>query len=211
MTGFIAAPPAGTYAGRSPWGSAAADSGAGGFLSGRRPEAGAGGGDGPGDCCDRCECWEPGGRAGAGQAGGPPGPRVLLAEDDADLRRLLAYVLRRAGYAVLEAADGPGALALARAARPDVAVLDGRLPGLGGPDVARALAADPATAGVRVILATGAPPSGALPAGVVAWLEKPFSRPALLAQVARALPVERPGGHRAGVVFWLRRKRSLGS
>ena len=65
------------------------------------------------------------------------------------------------------------------------------MPGLGGPDVARALAADPATAGVRVILATGAPPCGAPPAGVVAWLEKPFSRPALLAQVARALPVER--------------------
>ena len=127
--------------------------------------------------------------AGAGPAGGPPGPRVLLAEDDADLRRMLAYVLRRAGYAVLEAADGPGALALARAAQPTVAVLDGRLPGLGGLEVARALAADPDTAGVRVILATGAPPSGDSPAGVVAWLEKPFSRPALLAQVARALPV----------------------
>ena len=40
-----------------------------------------------------------------------------------------------------------------------------------------------------VILATGAPPADDPPAGVVAWLEKPFSRPALLAQVARALPV----------------------
>ena len=102
---------------------------------------------------------------GAELPGGAPAARILLAEDDADLRRMLAYVLRRAGYAVLEAADGPGALALARAARPAVAVLDGRLPGLGGLEVARALAADPDTAGVRVILATGAPPSGDSPAG----------------------------------------------
>ena len=131
---------------------------------------------------------------GAELPGGAPAARILLAEDDADLRRMLAFVLCRAGYAVLEVADGPGALALARAARPAVAVLDGRLPGLGGLEVARALEADPATAGVRVILATGAPPAGDPPAGdppagVVAWLEKPFSRPALLAQVARALPV----------------------
>ena len=75
-----------------------------------------------------------------------------------------------------------------------MAVLDGRLPGLGGLAVARALEADPITAGVRVILATGTPPSGDPLAGVVAWLEKPFSRPALLAQVARALPVG--GGRR---------------
>jgi CheY-like chemotaxis protein len=129
------------------------------------------------------------GRAAAGAE--PPGARILLAQDDDALRRVLAFALRRAGYAVLEAADGPGALALARAARPDVAVLDGRLPGLGGPEVARTLAADPATAGVRVILATGdppSPPSGDPPAGEVARLEKPFSRPALLAQVARVLP-----------------------
>jgi CheY-like chemotaxis protein len=125
--------------------------------------------------------------------------RVLLAEDDADLRRLLALTLRRAGHEVLEAADGREALALARGARPDVAVLDGRLPGLSGPAVAAALAADPATAGVAVVLASGAPPpaasAGGPPAlpGVGAYLEKLFSRAALLARVAQALAAARAG------------------
>jgi CheY-like chemotaxis protein len=124
---------------------------------------------------------------------------VLLAEDDADLRRLLALTLRRAGHAVLEAADGREALALARGARPDVAVLDGRLPGLSGPAVAAALAADPVTAGVAVVLASAAPPptggDGGPPAlpGVVAYLEKPFSGAALLARVAQALAAARAG------------------
>jgi CheY-like chemotaxis protein len=138
---------------------------------------------------------EPVGRPGA------RGARVLLAEDDADLRRVLALALRRAGYEVLEAGDGAAALALARAARPDVAVLDGRLPGGSGPAVARALAADPATAGVPVVLATGAPPPAGGPAavpGVVAYLEKPFARAALLARVAEALARPRPRGRAAG-------------
>lgn len=119
--------------------------------------------------------------------------RVLLAEDDADLRRLLALMLRRAGYEVVEAGDGREALTAARRARPDVAVLDGRLPGLAGVEVARALAADPVTAGTPVLLASGAlppaDPSG-IP-GVVAYLEKPFSRPALVARVAGALAAAR--------------------
>jgi CheY-like chemotaxis protein len=125
--------------------------------------------------------------------------RVLLAEDDADLRRLLALTLRRAGHEVLEAADGREALVLARGARPHVAVLDGRLPGLSGPAVARALAADPATAGIAVVMASGAPPptggGGGPPArpGVMAYLEKPFSRAALLARVAQALAAARAG------------------
>jgi hypothetical protein len=44
--------------------------------------------------------------AGAGLPDAPPGARILLAEDDADLRRVLAFGLRPAGYAVLAAADG---------------------------------------------------------------------------------------------------------
>ena len=63
--------------------------------------------------------------------------RILLVEDDAPLRAILAEVLREDGYAVEEAADGRSALAAMRAA-PDAIVLDLQLPHLAGPDFSRA-------------------------------------------------------------------------
>jgi CheY-like chemotaxis protein len=70
---------------------------------------------------------------------GRPGLHVLVAEDDAGLATSLAWWLRRHGHAVRVAADGPAALAMARASPPDVLVLDIGLPGLDGYGVARRL------------------------------------------------------------------------
>ena len=64
---------------------------------------------------------------------------VLIADDDARIRRLLHATLRGGGHDVLEAADGEQALAVVRAHRPAVAVLDVQMPQLGGLQVVKRL------------------------------------------------------------------------
>ena len=84
------------------------------------------------------------------------GATIVAAEDEPDVRRLLAFVLRRRGDTVLEAADGAAALALIRRARPAVAGVDVRMPGLDGVAVTRALRADAATRTMPVLLVSAA-------------------------------------------------------
>jgi two-component system alkaline phosphatase synthesis response regulator PhoP len=65
--------------------------------------------------------------------------RILVAEDDRDIRQLVADVLEHAGFEVALAVDGPSAVRDARQLEPDLLVLDLGLPGLDGLDVARAI------------------------------------------------------------------------
>ncbi len=109
---------------------------------------------------------------------------VLIADDDARIRRLLHAALRDGGHDVLEVADGDAALAAVRAHRPAVAVLDVQMPGRSGLDVCRALRADPALASIRVlIVSANAVADDVEGAGADAFLPKPFSPLRLLAAV----------------------------
>jgi len=84
-----------------------------------------------------------------------PEPRtVLVAEDSAAVRNILAFLLRGRGYAVIECADGREALDRARADHPDVVLLDVMMPGITGFDVCQALKADPATRAIPVMILT---------------------------------------------------------
>jgi CheY-like chemotaxis protein len=116
-------------------------------------------------------------------------PRILVVEDDPDLRDALVDLLRRCIDAlVVHAANGPDALAHARAAPPDVVVLDAGLPGADGWAVAAALKADPETRWVRLIGLSGIGPQGrslALAAGLDDYLGKNCD-PALLVAAVRA-------------------------
>ncbi len=76
----------------------------------------------------------------------------MLVEDDRFLRRAAEGALRQAGFAVVMAADGEEALDLARAAPPDLVLLDVIMPKLQGFDVLVALKRDPGTAAVPVIM-----------------------------------------------------------
>jgi CheY-like chemotaxis protein len=68
---------------------------------------------------------------------------ILVADDQADLRRILRILLSRGtGWEVLEAVDGDDAVDVAAANRIDAAVLDHRMPGRSGVEVARVLRAD---------------------------------------------------------------------
>ena len=80
--------------------------------------------------------------------------RILVIEDENDIRQLLRFNLEREGFAVLEAADGLGGLHMATSELPDLVVLDLMLPGMDGCDVCRRLKAQPVTAAIPVLMLT---------------------------------------------------------
>jgi CheY-like chemotaxis protein len=129
----------------------------------------------------------------------------VVADDDAAVRALLGAAL--AADTVFAAARGDDALALVRRERPDLVLLDVQLPGLDGLAVAGALAADPATAAIPVVLCSGAGPGAAAAAGplggVVAFLPKPFDLGELLGTVARALRRPPPAAPGRGQPGWV--------
>ena len=117
--------------------------------------------------------------------------RVLVVEDHATMRASLRAILAAAGHEVEEAADGRAALEAVATAPPDLVVLDLHVPVIDGAGVLAALRAGPATERLPVIVvtATGEEERRATMAlGADAYLTKPFGPPALLEQVARALP-----------------------
>ena len=120
-------------------------------------------------------------------------PRVLVADDEDDIRALVCLAVAKAGGTVISAvADGPAALAAARAELPDLAVLDVSMPGATGLEVCTALRDDPATAAIRVLLLSAGASlddvARGLAAGADAYLAKPFQVSGLVHQV-RSLSV----------------------
>jgi CheY-like chemotaxis protein len=115
---------------------------------------------------------------------------LVLAEDDLDIRAIAARILRRAGYEVIEAADGSEALEAVREHRPGVVVSDIDMPVMSGVDLCLALRADPATADLPVIFVSGSlVPGDPRPeqAQATAVLPKPFLPRELVACVEEAL------------------------
>ena len=115
-------------------------------------------------------------------------PKVLIVDDDADNRRIVAKVLLVEGYQVIEARDGLEALARARAELPDLILMDLSLPHLDGWEATRQLKADPATLAIPVVALTAFAMRGdeeqARAAGCDDYLSKPV-RPAAIREVAR--------------------------
>ena len=127
---------------------------------------------------------------------GPSPVRVLVADDEDDIRELVCLAVAKAGCTVTSTvADGGTALATARADLPDLAVLDVSMPGASGLEVCAALRADPATAGIRILLLSAGASlddvARGLAAGADAYLAKPFGVAGLVHQV-RALTARQP-------------------
>ncbi len=80
--------------------------------------------------------------------------KVLVIEDERDVRDIIAYNLRQAGHEVLTASGGNEGLRLAYEHRPDVVLLDLMLPDLPGTEVCRTLKGDSTTKGCAVIMVT---------------------------------------------------------
>lgn len=81
--------------------------------------------------------------------------RILILDDNEDAALTLATLLELGGHELRVAHTGQQAIDAARAFRPDIALLDIGLPDISGHDVARALRADPALAGIRLVALTG--------------------------------------------------------
>ena len=101
--------------------------------------------------------------------------RILVIEDENDIRQLLRFNLEREGFAVLEAADGLGGLHMATSELPDLVVLDLMLPGMDGCDVCRRLKAQPVTAAIPVLMLTARGEEVDLTLGADDYVVKPFS------------------------------------
>ncbi|GIF21492.1 hypothetical protein Ate02nite_42220 [Paractinoplanes tereljensis] len=116
---------------------------------------------------------------------------VLVADDDADIRDLVAFKLEQAGFDVIAVEDGQTALEQARSRQPTLAVLDVSMPGLSGIDVCRMLRADPATAGILIIMLTARVQEqdveGGFSAGADDYVTKPFSPRELVSRIQALL------------------------
>ncbi|HZG36887.1 MAG TPA: response regulator [Gaiellaceae bacterium] len=116
--------------------------------------------------------------------------RVLVIDDEAPIRLLCRVNLEAEDMGVLEAADGPSGLALARAELPDIVLLDVMMPGLDGWGVAEQLLADEETAGIPIIFLTARAEfrdrARGLDIGGVDYITKPFN-PVELAPLVRGL------------------------
>jgi two-component system, cell cycle response regulator DivK len=114
-------------------------------------------------------------------------PLVLIVDDNEKNRKLAREVLRTAGLRTLEAATGGEAIALAAKCRPDVILLDLRLPDMEGTDVARGLRGRAATGRIPVVALSASPPVGGsdllLAAGFDGYLQKPIDVRAFPEQV----------------------------
>ena len=116
------------------------------------------------------------------------GQRVLVVDDDPDIRRLVGAYLRNDGFEVVEAADGEAALRLEATERPDLVVLDLMLPGVGGMDVLRELR----TRGSRPVIVLTARDDVTdrvlgLELGADDYVTKPFHPRELLARIHSVL------------------------
>ncbi len=117
----------------------------------------------------------------------PAKTRIMVADDDQDIRDLVVFKLTQAGYEVEAVGDGVAALAAIEADPPRLAILDVMMPGLSGIDVLRRVRANEATKDLDVILLTARSRDSDVDAGFVTgasdYVIKPFSPRELLHRV----------------------------
>lgn len=122
-------------------------------------------------------------------------PTVLIVDDEAAGRETLNALLASEGYRLLFAANGPTALQMATAERPDVILLDLMMPGMDGFEVCTTLRADPELAEVPVIILTALDDRGArlraLQTGADDFVTKPFDRLELRTRIRATLRFNR--------------------
>jgi CheY-like chemotaxis protein len=119
--------------------------------------------------------------------------RILTIDDDATITNLLRMMLEAAGHEMLIANDGSRGFALAQRQHPDVILLDIMMKVMSGTAVLRALAGDPRTAEIPVVIlsALSEEEVGGIPdeVGVAAYVRKPFDAGDLVRLIAKLTSV----------------------
>jgi two-component system, OmpR family, KDP operon response regulator KdpE len=122
--------------------------------------------------------------------------RILVVDDEPQIRRIMRTALTGAGYEVDDAKSGEEALEKVRGFHPDLVLLDMNMPGMGGLAACRDIRANPGVnlgvnLGIAIIMLTvrnaEADKVAALDAGADDFVTKPFSTPELLARIRAAL------------------------
>ncbi len=117
--------------------------------------------------------------------------KILMIEDDPDIRRVAVMALKfKGGFEVVTAEDGVEGLEKAKAEKPDVILLDSMMPRLDGPETCKRLKADPETKAIPVIFLTAKSQKKEIDAGMdlgaIGYLVKPFD-PMTLADELKTL------------------------
>ena len=122
--------------------------------------------------------------------------RVLIVEDERDIRDLILFHLEREGFQVSSASSGEEALRQVRHASPDLVLLDLMLPAMGGLEVCRTLRQDPATVALPIVMLSAKGDEVdrvlGLELGADDYIVKPFSPKELLARVRAVLRRAKP-------------------
>jgi phosphate regulon transcriptional regulator PhoB len=122
--------------------------------------------------------------------------RVLIVEDEPDIRDLLVFHLEREGFQVTKCTSGVEAVRAARAAPPDLVLLDIMLPEMDGLEVCRRLRRDPVTQGLPIVMLTARGDELdrvlGLELGADDYVVKPFSPRELMARIRAVLRRTRP-------------------
>ncbi|HET9595678.1 MAG TPA: response regulator [Anaeromyxobacteraceae bacterium] len=124
-------------------------------------------------------------------------PRVLVVEDDDDIRSVMAEALEAEGYEVAGARDGAEAQRRARECRPDLILLDLMMPGMDGWAFRAWQRADAALCDVPVVIVSATPPADSAGLDAVAHLQKSFT----LEDLFREVLLRARGGEAGRVPF----------
>lgn len=117
--------------------------------------------------------------------------KILVAEDERDIRELIGHTLRFAGFDVILAANGIEAVRLAPEEQPDLIILDVRMPRMTGYEACRQLKENPATSAIPIVFLSAKGQEGeieqGLASGADAYILKPFAPEELSNQVEEIL------------------------
>jgi CheY-like chemotaxis protein len=117
--------------------------------------------------------------------------KILIAEDEPDIRDLVAFTLRFAGHTVIAVGNGADAVETAKSELPELILMDVRMPRMTGYEACQAMKADPITANIPVVFLSAkgqeAEIRSGLDAGAAEYLLKPFAPMELSARVAELL------------------------
>ena len=120
--------------------------------------------------------------------------RILVIEDNEDNMQLILYLLRAHGFSPDLAYSGAAGVAMAIAKRPQLILLDIRMPGMDGYEVAAAVRGHPELAATRVVAVTASAMVGdrerIVAAGFDGYIQKPIDPERFIAEVQRFLPSE---------------------
>jgi CheY-like chemotaxis protein len=118
-------------------------------------------------------------------------PLILVAEDETDVRTLLVEAFRFSGFSVVEVSDGAEAVKEAPKVRPDLILLDVRMPNMTGLEACKILKTEESTKNIPVVFLSAygqeADVKAGLALGAEAYLVKPFALNELVGRISKVL------------------------